>query len=97
MLSFTTTAHYSFEIDGKPYTLPALTLERVDEVQKILAEPIATQNKLVVEFYEKVADKRTYAALRKLPLRNLGELFLDWAGIRSSAVTPGESEGSPES
>lgn len=97
MLSFSTDeAKYSFEIDGKPYTLPALTLERLEDVERIVGEEPAKQSRLVVEFYEKVADKRTMTALRKLPLRNLGELFLDWAGVRSGAVTPGESEGSPE-
>lgn len=98
MLSFSTdAAKYTFEVDGKPYTLPALTLERLGEVEKIIGESPAKQSQMVVDLFEKVADKRTMTALRKLPLRNLGELFLDWAGLRSGEVSPGESEGSPES
>lgn len=97
MLSFSTDeAKYSFEVDGKPYTLPALTLERLDDVEKVVGAEQSAQSRLVIELFEKLADKRTMTALRKLPLRNLGELFLDWAGVRSGAVTPGESERSPE-
>lgn len=97
MLSFNTAeARYSFEVDGKPYTLGALTLDALDHVNEIIREgDKARQGEMIVEFLEKQSDKRTMAAIRKLPIRNIGELFQDWAGIVQPAVTPGESEGSP--
>lgn len=97
MLSFSTTgSRYTFEVDGKPYTLAPLTLEALDVVKDIMREDDkAVQGEKIIGFLEKQSDKRTMSAIRKLPIRNIGELFQDWAGIVQPAVTPGESEGSP--
>ena len=98
MLSFNTAdSKYSFEVDGKPYTLNALTLDALDGVNDIIREADkAKQGEMIVAFLEKQSDKRTMTAIRRLPIRHIGELFQDWAGIVQPAVTPGESEGSPE-
>ena len=99
MLKFSTAeSRYSFEVDGKPYTLNALTLDSLDHVKAILAaDDKSVQGDMIVDFLEKQSDKRTMTAIRKLPIKDIGVLFQDWAGIVQPAVTPGESEGSPES
>jgi hypothetical protein len=89
--------HYSFEVDGKPYTLNALTLDSLERVQEVMTAEPAKQGELIIDFIGSQTDKRTMDVIRKLPIPNIGELFQDWAGIVQPGVTPGESEGSPES
>ena len=98
MKSFSTKGNrYSFEVDGKPYSLNALTLDSLEKVQAVMQADAHLQGELIIEFIGSQSDKRTMDVIRKLPIPNIGELFQDWAGIVQPAVTPGESEGSPES
>ena len=98
MKSFSTKGNrYSFEVDGKPYSLNALTLDSLEKVQAVMQADAHLQGELIIEFIGSQSDKRTMDVIRKLPIPNIGELFQDWAGIVQPAVTPGESGGSPES
>jgi len=104
MLKFTKAKPYSFEVDGKAYALPAMTLDVVEDFDSVLSAPPAEQSRKMMQMLESHADKRTLEAIRKhIPVASsdpdvlkLEDLFLDWAGMRKSAVTPGESERSPE-
>ena len=98
MKSFSTKGNrYSFEVDGKPYSLNALTLDSLEKVQAVMQADAHLQGELIIEFIGSQSDKRTMDVIRKLPIPNIGELFQDWAGIVQPAVTPGDSEGSPVS
>jgi len=103
MLSFKKATPYSFKVEGKPYTLPAVTLDLLDEFNKVIAAPAKEQGQAMLDLLREQADKRTFEAIKKhIPLQKnseddltLEDLFKDWAGMRDAAVTPGESEGSP--
>lgn len=95
MLSFSKPAPYSFEFDGKPYTLKALTFDDIDAATAVMGLEPQEQSRGLREFIAKRADKRTMEAIGNLPIPDVQTLFLDWTGIKSAGVTPGESEGSP--
>lgn len=95
MLSFNAPKPYSFEFDGKPYTIKALTFDDVDEASATMSLPPAEQSAGVKAFIAKRADARTMKAIGQLEIKDVERLFLDWTGMQKAAVTPGESEGSP--
>lgn len=93
MLSFTT-APFSFEIDGSPYTLPKLgfgDLEQTSSIAATLGENPAEGVKVVRELLTKKADKRTLAAIDTLAVADVIQLIREWIGL-----TPGESSASGE-
>lgn len=96
MLSLSTSQKYSFEVDGKPFTLPALTFDDVQETVDVMSAEPADQYNRLRAFLEKRADKRTMQTIGRLPIGDIFALFKDWTGVQGGAVTPGESEGSPE-
>lgn len=96
MLSLSTSQKYSFEVDGKPFTLPALTFDDVKETVDVMSAAPEAQYDALRSFLEKRADKRTMQTIGRLPIRDIFALFTDWTGVQGGAVTPGESEGSPE-
>ena len=95
MLSLSTAQKYSFEVDGKPYMLPALTFDDVKETVEVMSAAPEAQYDALRGFLEKRTDKRTMQVIGKLALVDIFALFKDWTGVQG-AVTPGESEGSPE-
>lgn len=96
MLSFNAPKPYSFEFDGKPYTIKALTFDDVEEAADVMSLPPAEQSKGLKAFIGKRADARTMKAIGSLEIPDVERLFLDWTGMSKGAVTPGESEGSPK-
>lgn len=95
MLSLSTAQKYSFEVDEKPYTLPALTFDDVKDTVDVMSAEPAEQYDALRSFLEKRADKRTMQVIGRLPIGDIFALFKDWTGVQGGAVTPGESEGSP--
>lgn len=95
MLSLSTSQKYSFEVDGRPFTLPALTFDDVKETVEVMSAEPAAQYDALRGFLEKRADKRTMQVIGKLPIGDIFALFKDWTGVQGGSVTPGESEGSP--
>lgn len=89
--SFASAAPYSFEIDGKPYTLPGLSFGDIDTVAEAMAGEVADQLKATREILFNRADKRTIDAIKSLGIGALGTLFRKWAGVE-----PGDSSSSPE-
>jgi len=90
--SFTSAKPYSFEIDGKAYTLPGLSFGDIDVVAEAMTGEPAAQLEAISKILFDRSDQRTQTALKSLGLGDLGTLFSKWAG-----VAPGESSGSPES
>lgn len=93
MLKFTT-APFSFEIDGSPYTLPKLgfgDLEQTATIGASLGENPAEGVKLVRELLTKKADARTLEAIDGLAVSDVIQLIREWIGL-----TPGESSASGE-
>lgn len=91
MLSFSTTP-FSFEVDGKPYTLPKLgfgDLETTAAIGAHLGDNPQEGVKLVRELLTKKADKRTIEAIDTLAVGDVITLIRAWIGL-----TPGESETS---
>lgn len=91
MLSFTT-APFSFEVDGKPYTLPKLGFGDLDiaaEISTKLSDDTAGGVKLVRDLITKKADKRTIEAIDSLDISDVIQLIRAWIGL-----TPGESSTS---
>ena len=90
--SFTSAQPYSFEIDGKPYTLPGLSFGDVDIVADAMSGDAGTQLAAAREILFGRANKRTQDGIKSLGIKDLGSLFRKWAGVE-----PGESSNSPES
>ena len=90
--SFTSASPYSFEIDGKPYTLPGLSFGDIDTVAEALSGDPAAQLKATRAVLFDRSDKRTQDAIKSLGVAGVAHLFRKWAGVE-----PGESSSSPES
>jgi hypothetical protein len=89
--SFSSAAPYSFEIDGKPYTLPGLSFGDIDTVADAMSGDVGEQLKAARAILFSRADKRTIDAIKSLGVGALGNLFRKWAGVE-----PGDSSSSPE-
>jgi hypothetical protein len=93
MLSFDTTTPYSFEIDGKPYTLPHA---KFGEAKELITAFYSAQGDDVLDVaratFEKRANKRTMTAIDTLSNKQAGQLFRAWLG----GVEPGESQPSAD-
>jgi hypothetical protein len=90
--SFTSAQPYSFEIDGKAYTLPGLSFGDIDVVAEAMTGEPQEQLDAISKVLFDRSNERTQKALKSLGLRDLAVLFRKWAG-----VAPGESSSSPES
>jgi len=90
--SFTSAQPYSFEIDGKPYTLPGLSFGDVDAVAEAMSGDTGAQLQAARKILFSRSDKRTQDGIKSLGIADLGKLFRKWAGVE-----PGESSSSPES
>lgn len=92
MLSFDTQTPYSFEVDGKPYTLPRPTFGEAEEL--LVAFTNAKGDAVLTvarEVFQKRADDRTMKAIESLGFKQVGQLFRDWLGGE-----PGESSPSAD-
>ena len=77
---------FSFELDGRPFTIKGLPFDELAAAQKGTPAEQAEQIPLLVG---KFADKRTTTAILTLDQGDLHSFFQDWAGGKL-----GESDGS---
>lgn len=89
--SFSSAKPYSFEIDGKPYTLPGLSFGDIDTVAEAMSGDVGEQLKAARVILFARSNKATEAGIKSLGIGDLGKLFRKWAGVE-----PGESEASKE-
>jgi|GEM_PF-1716660 len=90
--SFTSAQPYSFQIDGKPYTLPGLSFGDIDTVAEAMSGDVGEQLKAAREILFSRSNAQTQKGIKSLGIGELGKLFRKWAGVE-----PGESSSSPES
>lgn len=90
---FTSAQPYSFEVDGKPYTLPGLSFGDIDIVADAMSGDVGQQLSAAREILFSRSNKRTQDAIKSLGVADLGRLFRKWAGV----AEPGKSPSSPES
>lgn len=96
MLKFNTKEYikYSFEVDGKPYFLPSITLGLFDQIETIQKAEGEQRAITAIEFIRKLApDARTRAAIETLQVSDIAQLFKEWAG----GLEVGESDSSADS
>jgi len=79
--SFSSAKPYSFEIDGKPFTLPGLSFGDVDAVAEALSGDAGKQLTAAKTILFARSNKATEAAIRSIGLSDLGSLFRKWAGV----------------
>ena len=97
MQSFNTKAYkkYSFEIDGKAYFLPGITLGLVDKIDAVISagggEAVGTAAIGLIR--DLCPDDRTRKAVDTLEIHDVIVLFKDWTG----GLSVGESESSADS
>ena len=91
--SFTSAQPYSFEVDGKPYTLPGLSFGDIDIVADAMSGDVGDQLTAARKILFDRSNKRTQDAIKSLAIGDLGTLFRKWAGV----AEPGKSPSSPES
>jgi hypothetical protein len=90
--SFSSAKPYSFQVDGKPFTLPGLSFGDVDEVAEAMSGDVSQQLTAAKKILFSRANKGTEAAIKSLAIADLGTLFRKWAGVDAS-----ESDDSDES
>lgn len=91
MLSFET-QKFTFEIDGKQYTLPHATFGEAEALFEAFKKAAGDEILLVArEVFESRADARTMKAINSLGYKQAGQLFRAWLGGE-----PGESSPSAE-
>jgi len=90
--SFTSAKPYSFEIDGKAYTLPGLSFGDIDTVAEAMTGDAGQQLNATRDILFGRCNAKTQDAIKTLAIAELGNLFRKWTG-----VAPGESSSSPES
>ena len=90
--SFTSAKPYSFEIDGKPYTLPGISFGDIDTVAEAMNGDAGQQLTAARDILFSRSNAKTETAIKTLAIPELGKLFRKWTG-----VAPGESSSSPES
>lgn len=86
---------HRFGYGDKEFVLEPLTADAIDDANEVMSAERADLLPKLLAFYEGRVDKRTFAALRKVPVKVLFQEFRVWAGIEQQGVTPGESDGSP--
>lgn len=103
MQSFNTAdARHPFEVDGKTYYLPAVSIEDISgfsELAKLEPTEQARQFRAILEgkalagkltWWQKLTNQNPgRKAVEQLSLSQLSELFTEWASA-SKAVSPGE-------
>lgn len=89
MLSFDTTTPFSFEVDGKPYTIP---FARFGEAEDLLSAYTSVEGddrlSVVRDIFAKRADKRTMEAINHLNFKQVGQLFTQWLGGELGESSP---------
>lgn len=87
-------AAHKFEINGQAYSLPAITPDDFDDVGAVLTVAPDARFQASRDFIYSRADEDALAAIRKLSIKQLSELFRAWLGLDSG--DEGKSQGSAE-
>lgn len=83
---------FEFKHDGKVYSLPAITIDDVEQVSEWLNKPHKEMTQTVKDHLLSLADDETAAVIRRVGLKSFFRIFRAWAGMDL-----GESQPSDES
>jgi hypothetical protein len=83
---------HEFEIDGETHLLAALGPDEFEAVGDVLGGDPANVFPRTRDFLYAHADEAGKAAIAKLSIQQMGQLFRAWVGLGGSE--PGESSGS---
>jgi hypothetical protein len=84
---------HTFVIDGETHTLAALGPDEFEAVGEVLGGDPASVFPRTRDFLYSHTDEGGKAAIAKLSIKQMGELFRAWVGLGSGGE-PGESSGS---
>lgn len=92
-----TSEPYEFSIDGTEYSIPEMSIDTFEEIGALYE--IDNPVKQLAAFRDvliNVADEPTGAAIRKLGVKKISNLFRDWSGIgaKKDGVESGEGSSS---
>jgi len=91
----TTDTRHSFKIDDVEYHLPGLTVDDFEAVTAVYAKSEAEMVPAFRDFILDRAPKNAQQVLRKLTIRQTGQLFTEWVGLKGvSADDLGKSSSS---
>lgn len=89
--SFESAQPFSFEIDGKPYILPAMSVANAKLIKGLVDASGGDESEAFDDYIKKNSDERTFTAINSLSAPNQAALVKQWMGL-----TPGESSASQE-
>lgn len=88
--SFESVKPFSFEIDGKPYVLPGMSVANAKALAALVADA-GDESAAFDNYIKSNSDERTFNAINSLSGTNQKILVQQWMGL-----TPGESSASQD-